>query len=219
MTYPWLNFNGCNWWSLGMDKWLHLILYDGCNYLFMLGLNLSHVSSKRGHWSYKEPQYHQTRRWPSFSCISEDLHDNGSNLPKVSLHLLACCVEKSTGVRVNGKFFSIHLVFLFVWVWKRWLLIYNHIFDRWHRSWAAGTPVKYECDWKEPNEKLNLPPVERLSESFSNPKVYRPLDLIFTDTAIGILRLLVPWHFVSPRPLISTWINFNPSMDKWLNAQ
>ena len=37
----------CNRWSLGMDKYLHTTLYNGCNYLSMLGLKLNHVS-KRG---------------------------------------------------------------------------------------------------------------------------------------------------------------------------
>ena len=36
-------------WSLGMDKWFHSTLYNGCNYLSMLGLKLNHVS-KRGPW-------------------------------------------------------------------------------------------------------------------------------------------------------------------------
>ena len=36
ITYPFLNFNGAT-------------LYNGCNYLSMLGLKLNHVS-KRGHW-------------------------------------------------------------------------------------------------------------------------------------------------------------------------
>ena len=35
-------------WSLGMDKQFHPTLYNGCNYLSMLGLKLNHVS-KRGH--------------------------------------------------------------------------------------------------------------------------------------------------------------------------
>ena len=34
-------------WSLGMDKKIHPTLYDGCNYLSMLGLKLIHIS-KRG---------------------------------------------------------------------------------------------------------------------------------------------------------------------------
>ena len=35
-------------WSLGMDKYFHPILYNGCDYISMLGLKLNHVS-KRGH--------------------------------------------------------------------------------------------------------------------------------------------------------------------------
>ena len=31
-------------WSLGMDKWFHRTLYNGCNNLSMLGLKLIHVS-------------------------------------------------------------------------------------------------------------------------------------------------------------------------------
>ena len=33
-------------WSLGMDKWFHLTIYNGCNYLSILGLKLNHVSEK-----------------------------------------------------------------------------------------------------------------------------------------------------------------------------
>ena len=39
----------CNRLSWGMDKWFDPILYNGCNYLSMLGLKLDHVS-KRGPW-------------------------------------------------------------------------------------------------------------------------------------------------------------------------
>ena len=35
---------GCNRWSLGMDKWFHPTLYNGCNYLSMLGLKWIQVS-------------------------------------------------------------------------------------------------------------------------------------------------------------------------------
>ena len=38
-----------NRWSLGMDKLFHPILYNGCDYISMLGLKLNHVS-KRGPW-------------------------------------------------------------------------------------------------------------------------------------------------------------------------
>ena len=39
----------CNRWSLGMDKQFHPTLYNGCNYLSILGLQLIHVS--KGPWS------------------------------------------------------------------------------------------------------------------------------------------------------------------------
>ena len=42
--FPKFNFNG----SWGMDKYFHPTLYNGCKYLFMLGLKSTHVS-KRGH--------------------------------------------------------------------------------------------------------------------------------------------------------------------------
>ena len=36
----------CNRWSLGMDKWFNLTLYNGCNYLSMLGSKLNHVTER-----------------------------------------------------------------------------------------------------------------------------------------------------------------------------
>ena len=39
-----------NRWSLGMDKYFNPTLYWACDYLYMLGLKLNHVS-KRSHWS------------------------------------------------------------------------------------------------------------------------------------------------------------------------
>ena len=53
ITYPFLNFNGSNRWNLGMDKWFHPTVYNGCNYLSMLGLKLNHVS-KSGHWQHMQ---------------------------------------------------------------------------------------------------------------------------------------------------------------------
>ena len=41
ITYPFPNFNSCT-----VDKWFHFTLYNGCNYLFMLGLKLIHVNAK-----------------------------------------------------------------------------------------------------------------------------------------------------------------------------
>ena len=50
-------------WSLGMDKLFHLTLYNGCNYLSMLGLKLNHTS-KMGPWRHQKPSLQQTL----FSC-------------------------------------------------------------------------------------------------------------------------------------------------------
>ena len=33
-----------NRWSLGMDKYIHPACYNACNYLFLLGININHVS-------------------------------------------------------------------------------------------------------------------------------------------------------------------------------
>ena len=48
-------------WSLEMDKQFHPTVYNGYNYLSMLGLKLNHVS-KRGHWwlFYSGLNRHQT---------------------------------------------------------------------------------------------------------------------------------------------------------------
>ena len=55
----------------------------------------------------------------------------------------------SPGVGVTGPIFSVPLFFQFFRIIKT---LYLHditlLFDRCHRSWAAGAPDKYECDWK-----------------------------------------------------------------------
>ena len=38
-------------WSFGVDKQCHLTLHNGCTFLYMLGLNLNHVSNG-GPWTY-----------------------------------------------------------------------------------------------------------------------------------------------------------------------
>ena len=50
ITYPFPNIKGCNHWSLGMDKLFHRTIYNGCIFLSMLGLKLTHVS-ERGPWA------------------------------------------------------------------------------------------------------------------------------------------------------------------------
>ena len=44
--HPFQNLNGCKFW---MDKQFHPILYNGCNYLSMLGLKLIYIDSL-SHW-------------------------------------------------------------------------------------------------------------------------------------------------------------------------
>ena len=44
-TFP--NFNG---WSLGMGKWFHPSIYNGFNYLYMVGLKLIHISKALRNW-------------------------------------------------------------------------------------------------------------------------------------------------------------------------
>ena len=46
ITYPFLNFNDCTRWGLGMDKQFHPAIYNRCNYLSMCGLKLYHVSER-----------------------------------------------------------------------------------------------------------------------------------------------------------------------------
>ena len=49
----------CNRWSLGMDKQFNPTFYQACNYLYMLGLKLNHVS-KKGPWDVN--LYYQDRK-------------------------------------------------------------------------------------------------------------------------------------------------------------
>ena len=50
-----------------MDKLFHPVLYNGCNYLSMLGLKLIHVS-KRGHW-YAVNALKLTKNLGAVACI------------------------------------------------------------------------------------------------------------------------------------------------------
>ena len=71
----WNNFSipklqRCNRWSLGMDTLFHPTLYDGCNYLSMLGLKLIYVS-ERG------PRYCECKVWFLFYLNTLRLRQNG----------------------------------------------------------------------------------------------------------------------------------------------
>ena len=56
----------CNHWSLEMDKYFHPTFYNGCNYLFMLGLMLYQVSMMG--YSYNSTKHH-TKCW---QCCAND---------------------------------------------------------------------------------------------------------------------------------------------------
>ena len=59
----------CNLWSLGMNKWFHPTYYDGWNYLFMLRLQLNHVSERGPR--YQELQMSQSHHdWKSCRKLS-----------------------------------------------------------------------------------------------------------------------------------------------------
>ena len=52
-------------WSLGMDKLLHPTLYNGYDYISMLGLKLNHVSKRGYWWRRNEQELQQPWYWPS----------------------------------------------------------------------------------------------------------------------------------------------------------
>ena len=54
-----------NRWSLGMDELFHPTLFWACNYLYMLGLKLNHVS-KRGPW--------MSSYWCTYIVIPDSAH-------------------------------------------------------------------------------------------------------------------------------------------------
>ena len=84
ITYPFLNFNGSNRWSLGMDKYFHPTLYNGWNYLSMPGFKLNHVS-KNGHLLELKSinVCHVGRRWNVYVVIGS------TNLARVT-HICVC---------------------------------------------------------------------------------------------------------------------------------
>ena len=53
ISYPFPKFQWLHHQNLGMDKKFHPILYNGCNYISMLGLKLIHVSKRLPVRSYK----------------------------------------------------------------------------------------------------------------------------------------------------------------------
>ena len=66
ITYPFPNFNGC---TAEVWEWIskfHLILYNGCNYLSVMGFKLNHIS-KMGPWSFSWDQ--QNQQWNKNAVI------------------------------------------------------------------------------------------------------------------------------------------------------
>ena len=68
-------------WSLGMDKYFHPTLYNGCNYLSMLGLKLNHVSK----WGSK------SAKWDNFDWTRATL-----NILMQSLKYKAPCITRTS---------------------------------------------------------------------------------------------------------------------------
>ena len=100
ITYPFLNFNGCGaditwqpkhkcwcqwpllltWFNfnLGMDKLFHPTLYNGCNYLSMLGLVTSHYLNQC--WNIINWTHRNKLQWKlnrnSYIFIQENVFEN-----------------------------------------------------------------------------------------------------------------------------------------------
>ena len=52
-------------WKVGMDKWFHLTLYNGCVYLFMMGFKFNHVSKRGPRWTLLYETFKMTwKRFP-----------------------------------------------------------------------------------------------------------------------------------------------------------
>ena len=64
IIYPFPNLGR---WSLRMDKLFLLAIYNGCNYLSMLGFKLIHVS-RRGPWM--NWKWHVPIIWSNADCLS-----------------------------------------------------------------------------------------------------------------------------------------------------
>ena len=68
-------------WSLGMDKYFHPTLYNGCSYLSMLWLKLNHVS-KKGPWCHQE----QLTSWAKVDpALCHHMTSPGHNMLKANL--------------------------------------------------------------------------------------------------------------------------------------
>ena len=109
ITYPFPNFNGC---TMEVWEWISNFiphtLYNGCNYLPMLGLKLIHVS-KRGdlnkmstfywmkfHWSFWSSNRHWFWYWSLGRCTG----DNPFPKSVITLHMMTS--SNGNTFRVTG---------------------------------------------------------------------------------------------------------------------
>ena len=77
-TYAFRNFNSC---TMGMDKWFHPTLYNGCSHSSMLRSKLHHVNKRGSRWQTKQGGVKKMQMKEVSSC----LHDlNTGNTPPIS---------------------------------------------------------------------------------------------------------------------------------------
>ena len=173
MRWNYFSISKLQWlhhWSLGMDKQFHLKLYNGCNYLSMLGLKLNHVSKKGlrdyiSHGNKKDECLFSNCGWASLSQSEKTLYIQSflllaenlvSHRQKISPNFelanhthqytispLWAVLEIPTGPRVRGR-----------QLWRRTgnflLFFFNFMFmiwDSWHEDlhlfdWVSNTAYR-----------------------------------------------------------------------------
>ena len=131
-----------NRWRLGTEKYFHLALCDGCNYVSLRWLKLNHIS-KRGPWSWGKNSYRPANivpgllliGMPSMICVfvihcarscaevrgnmhlqHRELAEQHSNI--YSSLLLATCVWSSINTNVT---FNFRITSLMKQPWRIWV--------------------------------------------------------------------------------------------------
>ena len=105
----------CNRWSLGMDKWFHTTLYNGCNYLSMLGLKLNHVSKRGRRKSAKS----MTDNVSSADQYSRQHDPEYAKQSEIGSYAVEMPKSRWKGVWFTGGRFDVKIAF--VW-WQRFQL-------------------------------------------------------------------------------------------------
>ena len=119
-------------WSLGLDKYFHPALYDGCNYLSILELQLNHVR-KRGRWWRKlpigTPFWPSNSRWPPSATLNlnADLSAQSPLYTSVTVSLASLIQIFAKCCRVNRPQMVISETIIFrIWAMRSsqilWLL-------------------------------------------------------------------------------------------------